>query len=241
MKIVRLKLAVLSFLLAAFGASSVFAQQNDALTPKEIILKSFEVLGARQSWTAEMLLTNDAVGEVSKIVLRFRAPNDSHFIWTYKGKVFAETIVVGLDEFTYFEGKWVKKKKDKFDEFFDNLTKIAEASQAKFMINVGFVGKESIGGVETSVYQYDYDINAAMRDFSEKMQLKTTLPESRDEMKLKIWINSEGLPVRFESVRKAEESKGKFATLRKTTTYRFDEDVKIVAPKIGTGVVRKSR
>lgn len=211
--------------------SSESAKTESETNVKETVVNSFKMLEKQKSWVAEMVSENDSTKKVSKITVKFLAPNDSHTVWTSEGKTFVETITTGGFEYSKIGEKWEKSKKDKLGKMMDNINSFVECSQEKYILNVESVGYEAVNGAQTAVYLYDYDINGQMKEFIEKMQLKTK-PEDLGEMKARIWINSEGLPVKFESVHKSEASKGKLVTIKKTTTYNFNEVVKIEAPKM---------
>ena len=241
MKQTILKLLILTALFTAFGITRTFAQQNQSLTPKEILRKSLKTLEDQKAWTGEMIASNDSTSTSSKFLVEFLAPDKSRVVWTFEGKIILEGITIGQDDYVNLDGKWEKSKKDKFDEFVNKINKLVDCVEEKYMGDVEFAGKELLDGIETDFYQYDYDVKGFMKDFMEKMQTGTKPPDRFEEMKVKVWINPQGLPVKFESVNKIEESKGKITTLKKTTTYRFDREIKIEAPKLVAGIKKKNK
>ncbi len=221
----------LSATVGAQGLSSGFSKN-----PKDVILNSFKLLGEQKSWTVETIVTNSMSPRVSKSVDRFLAPDRQHSLIIYDGQVLAEVIeviMIGREAYTKFEGKWEKSNSDDLSQLLENLVKAIGYSDERYIANVAAAGRETVNGIETAVYQYDYDVKALMRDLNNKFPSKNPPPERYEEIKAKIWLNpATGLPVRFESVRKVEEFKGKITTIRKTTTYNFSEEIKIEAPKL---------
>ena len=236
MKINGLKIFGLCLLLALLAAAlPSHAQETAPLTPKEIIAKAYKNLESQKSVFSEMIVTDETNKPNSIMTVAFLAPHSAHSVLIYEGKVFMEAIIIGSDEYEKFEGKWKKSKKTKFDELFDNVIKIIDVSDLKYMTNVEFAGKETLDGVETSVYRFEQDLKAMRRDIEAKFGGGAKLPEYFDEMKGKIWINAEGLPVKTENIRRTEETKTKIQTIKKTTVYRYDREIKIEAPRLAAG------
>ncbi|MGI9034740.1 MAG: hypothetical protein ACR2GD_01755, partial [Pyrinomonadaceae bacterium] len=94
--------------------------------------------------------------------------------------------------------------------------------------NAEFVEEEQFGRINTSVYQYDFDYALAIKKSPFR---KLSDRFSNIEYKVKIWIDDRNLPIKIESNRKVKRS-NVVKTERRLDEFRFDETVKIEAPKI---------
>ena len=87
------------------------------------------------------------------------------------------------------------------------------------------LGEEEIDGENTCLYQYSFDLKVIMdKSFSPSSK---KLPKNR----VKIWINSNGLPMKVEYSGEVKGLKG--AVISKSVEkFNFNEDVKFEVPKI---------
>jgi hypothetical protein len=103
------------------------------------------------------------------------------------------------------------------------VQKFYNRENESLIVDVKRVGVEKIDDVESEIFEYRYDVQA--------LSDKLNLPADKSEVKIKIWINPDGLPVRQVSTQKVAGLNNKTETLTKTTLFRFNEEVKIEAPQ----------
>lgn len=227
------RLWLLFLLTFTLGANVVAQEKTDA---KEAVLKAFKTFGEQKSWVVETTVFDKSDEVSSKILSKFLSPDRYHSIWTAKGEVLSEVVMIGVQEYSYtiFDKKWEKTKKDKLDIFSGGIARCIGYTDDKYLRNFASGGNETIGGIGTNVYQYEFDVDALMEDLKQRFPSKSgnSPPTGGDEIKLKMWINDDGLPVKFESVRKTESPNPKLnQTTKKVTTFKYEEVVAIVAPK----------
>ena len=146
-----------------------------------------------------------------------------------------QVIAVGGKTYIQMGGKWqeapasinmaemINKWKDMFGE--DKMDALK---------NIQSAGKETVDGKELAVYTYEIDQQAAMpeemkKDMTDEMKKKVA--EMKSENKAKIWIDEvKNLPVKMDMTMKM--SAPKETTSKVSVNYRYDEDVKIEAPKL---------
>ncbi len=195
------------------------------LNPKETIARAYELISQKESWILESTTSSDTSQPQSKLIARVFSQDYQFEIFGSNGQILMKLVCIGDDKY-FFSGSWEKSKREKDD----NLDEIREyfANPLESIKNAEFISEEQIDGIVASVYQFDFDFDLVIRKSSfRKLSNKT----SNIEYKVKIWIDNKNLPVKIESNRKDKNSKG-IKTENRVEKFKFDEIVKIEAPKI---------
>ena len=129
-------------------------------------------------------------------------------------------------------GKWTKST-DGSDGPINCLESVLGNITFEAIQNVQLVGEENLDGKKTVLYQYELDQDVINAAISKRLGSSTRLPSTYLDFKARIWIGADGLPVRIEDIQKAPGlKKGSIETLKKEMRLKFDQQVKVEAPKI---------
>lgn len=203
--------------------------------PKAVLVSSMKNLQETQSWVADVDSSNDVSPQANmKMQLKYSAPDNFQIENEAAGNKM-QVISVGGETFLQTNGKWQKAPASvNMGQMINNWKEMFNDRKLAAFRNIQFEGKETIDGKELSVYTYEIDTEAAMPDEVKNQmtdEMKTKLAEMQSENKAKIWIDTEkNLPFRMETAMKM--SKPKEMTQKMSVNYKYDEEVKIEAPKL---------
>lgn len=219
----------------ANSASGGKESTKTSADPKEAIVGSMKNLQQAKSWVADVNMSGDSMPQGNlKMTIKYAAP-DSFQMENNIGETKMQIIAVGGKTYMQMGEKWqeapasvnmaemINKWKDMFGE--DKMDAFK---------NIQSAGKETLNGKEMAVYTYEIDQQAAMPEEMKKDmtdEVKKKLAEMKSENKAKVWIDeSKNLPVKMEMVMKM--STPKEMTQNVSVDYKYDEEVKIEAPKL---------
>ncbi|MDQ6786305.1 MAG: hypothetical protein M3033_05745 [Acidobacteriota bacterium] len=192
------------------------------LNPKETIAKAYQLLSRKESWVAEVTASHEKSPQ-STLVIRVSSQNYQFINSDASGRKLMEVVCIGDDSYFFLGEKWEKEKRRDSS----NLAELREsfAKSPESIKNAEFVGKEHFGGTDAAVYQFDFDFNLLKKNLSLDTSVKVP------DIKMKIWISGNNLPIKIESLRETRGLKG-LGIERKVEKYNFEENVKIEVPKI---------
>jgi len=217
------------------GTGSASKQTAADLDPKAVLLSSMKSLQEVKSWVADVDSLNDVSPQATmKMQVKYDAP-DNFQIETESGANKLQMISVGGETFLQTNGKWQKAPASvNMGQMINNWREMFNDQKLAAFKNIEFAGKETIDGKELSVYTYEIDQAAAMPDEVKKQmtdEMKARLAEMQSENKVKIWIDQEkNLPFRMEMTLKM--LKPQEMTQKMSVNYKYDQEVKIEAPKL---------
>ena len=220
---------------ATSTSSSGSKETTVSSNPQDALFSSLKNMQNAQSWVADVDISGDSMSHPQgKMNIKYAAP-DSFQMENNMAAGKMQIISVGGKTYMQMGGKWqqapaginmgemINKWKDMFNE-----------NSFKSLKNVQSAGKETLNGKEMTVYTYEIDQDQAMPEEMKK-EMSDDAKAKLDEIKLqnngKIWIDKEkNMPARLEMTIKT--TKPKETTAKINVDYKFDEDVKIEAPKL---------
>lgn len=217
---------------AGFGGGSGNGLSSD---PKEAVIGSLKNLQQVKSWSGNMATeTNVTPGVSSKADLQYLAP-DKFKMEIDAGGSKMEAILIGSDVYLKLPGKdrWQKSSSNEgMGQMFNNWKDMYNDERIKAFKNVQFVGEDTVNGKKNSVYTYDIDSEAAMKEEDKaKMTDETKKMIAGMENKAKIWIDADkNLPSKIEITGKTMQPKE--MTNKVIFDYNYDKEVKIEAPQL---------
>ena len=203
--------------------------------PKTVLVSSMKALQNAPSWVADIDNSNDAAPQAAaKMRVKYAAPDNFQIENDTAGNKM-EIISVGKDTFMQMNGKWQKAPASvNMGQMINNFKDAFSPEKMDAFRNIAFAGKETVDGKELSAYTYEIDQQAAMpEELKSKMtdEMRAQMAEVQSENRAKIWIDTEkNLPAKMEMTMKM--SKPQQVTSKVSIRYKYDEAVKIEAPKL---------
>ncbi len=254
MKIIKSKfmfIAVLSFLAVGgckLGSTSEVAVNSTTSTssssskettssanPRDVLFGALKNMQNEKPLVADVDISGDSMSHPQgKMNIKYAAPDSFQMENDMAGNKM-QIISVGGETYMQMGGKWqqspsginmgemITKWKDMFNE-----------NSFKSLKNVKSDGKATLNGKEMTVYTFEIDQDQAMPEAMKKEMsddTKAKLDEIKSQNNAKIWVDeAKNLPARLEMTVKT--TKPKETTAKINVDYKFDEDVKIEAPKL---------
>lgn len=217
------------------GGSSVKSSVAGNADPKTVLVDSMKTLQTVDSWVADVDNSNETMPAANaKMLVKYHAPDNFQIETEAMGNKM-QIISVGADTFLQTGGKWQKAPPSvNMGQMMSSWREMFNSEKMAAFKNIQFAGKETINGKELSAYTYEIDQQAAMPDevkkqMSEEMLKK--MAEVKSENKAKIWIDrATNLPARMEMTMNVSQPQP--MTQKMLVNYRYDEAVKIEAPKL---------
>lgn len=230
-KIFQIKFALLfAFVISASVIASKAQKKPMAtelkLNPKETIVKAYKLVRKKESWIMSKI-DNETLQP--QTIMRAYSQDYQVELFHSTGKKVLEMILLGDYKYFNFGEKWEKSKRKEEDNS-DEIREFFFAKPPETINNAQFIGEEQLDGINTFVYQFDFDFDLAIKKSSSKFR-KLNTRFSTIKCKVKIWINNENLPVKIESNREYNSPKG-IKTENEVEKFKYNEVVKIEAPEI---------
>ncbi len=203
--------------------------------PKTVLVGAMKTLQDAKSWTADVDTSNDTVPQSNaKMQIKYSAPDNFQIENNAAGNKM-QIIAVGGKTYIETGGKWQEAPASvNMGQMINNWKEMFSAEKLAAFRNIQFAGNETVDGKELLVYTYEIDQQAAMPEEVKKQmtdEMRARLAETQSENKAKIWIDeAKNLPAKVEMTMKM--SKPKEMTQKMSVNYKFDEEVKIEAPKL---------
>lgn len=213
-------------------AKSVAADTRD---PKTVLVDSMKNLQTVESWVADIDNSSDASPTANvKMQVKYAAP-DNFQIDTNAAGSNMQIVSVGADTFMQMNGKWQKAPASvNMAQMMGSWREMFSDEKMAAFKNIELAGKETIDGKELSVYTYEIDQQAAMPEAVKKQmgeEMLKKMAEVKSDNRAKIWIDTNrNLPARMELTMKMSQPQA--MTQKMAVNYRYDEPVKIEAPKL---------
>lgn len=216
---------------AGTGAKSV----ADDADPKKTLIDAMKNLQQAPSWIADVETSNDLAAEANaKMNIKYLAP-DSFEMNNETGGQKMQIVAVGGGTYLQVNGKW-QKAPDSVDMagMINNWKEVFSEEKLNAFRNIQFAGRETVNGKELAAYTYEIDQQAAMpEEMKQDMtdEQKAQLAQVKSENTAKVWIDTAAnLPARMEMTTKM--TKPQTVTQKISVNYKYDEAVKIEAPKL---------
>ncbi len=218
------------------ATSNAFSKETAASSDsKDGLFSSMKNMQNAKFWVADVDVSGDSMPQSNvKMNIKYAAPDSFQMENNMAGNKM-QIIAVGGKTYMQIDGKWrqapsginmgemMTKWKDMFDE-----------NRFKSFKNVQSAGKETLNGKEMAVYTCEIEQDQAMPEAMKKEmsdEAKARLNEIKAQNSAKIWVDEEkNLPARLEMTVKTTQPKE--TTGKINVDYKFDEEVKIVAPKL---------
>ena len=217
------------------GSGSTAKSAVDSADPKTVLVSSMKSLQSVDSWVADIDNSNDSSPMANaKMQVKYSAP-DNFQIETETAGNKMQIISVGNETFVQTNGKWQKAPASiNMGQMMGSWREMFSDEKMAAFKNIESAGTETIDGRELSVYTYEIDQQAAMPDAVKKQmteEMLAKMAEVKSENRAKIWIDREkNLPARMEMTMKMSQPRE--MTQKMAVNYRYDETVKIEAPKL---------
>lgn len=203
--------------------------------PKKTLTDSMRNLQQAESWIADVETSNDSMPDANaRMNIKYAAPDNFEMNNETGGKK-VQIVATGGATYLQMNGEW-RKAPDSVNmgQMINNWKEVFSEEKLNAFKNIQFAGRETVNGKELTIYTYEIDQQAAMpeemkREMNDEQKAK--LAEVEAENKAKVWIDeATKLPARMEMTMKM--SKPQELTQKIKVNYKYDEAVKIEAPKL---------
>lgn len=203
--------------------------------PKESLVNSMKNMQDAKAWIADVDMSGDSMPQGNmKMQVKYAAP-ESFQIETNMAENKIQIVSVGGKTYMQMNGRWQEAPSSiNMGQMINQWKEMFDAKKVDAFRNVQLAGKETVNGRELAVYTYEIDQQAAIPEEMKKdmnEEAKARLAEMKSENTAKVWIDeAKKLPVKMDMTMKM--SKPKEMTQKVSVNYKFDEEVKIEAPKL---------
>ncbi len=203
--------------------------------PKTALVGSMKNLQQAKSWVADITMSGDSMPQGNaKMNIKYAAPDSFQMDNEIAGNKM-QIIAVGGKTYMQMGGKWQEAPSSiNMAEMINKWKEMFSEDKMDAFKNIQSAGRETVDGKDLAVYTYEIDQQAAMPEAMKKEmtdEAKKKLAEMKSENKAKVWIDdAKNLPVKMDMTMKM--SAPKETTQKVSVNYRYDEEVKIEAPKL---------